>query len=306
VSRILLLFVDGIGLAPAGPTNPFSTVPTPALAELLGGPLTLDRCGARAGFALLPLDASLGVPGLPQSGTGQTALFTGENGAIVLGHHVPAFPGPTLKRLIAERSIFKRAVESGRRAVFANPFTAEYLAAVERGERRASVTTWAALAGGPSVLRDVADLQRGAAVAWDVLGDHFAARAGQEIEIVTAEEAGRHLAAVAAGAELTVWETFLTDLAAHGRWELRVEDALARLDGLLAGLLAAARDQPDLTILLTSDHGNLEDSTRRTHTANPVPLLVVGPQADRFVGLRSILDVTPAILAVLGVEEPSN
>lgn len=278
----------------------------PTVRQLLGGPLTREQLVVRDGLVLRPIDASLGVPGLPQSGTGQTALFTGENGAVILGHHVPAFPGPTLKRLIAERSIFKRAVESGRRAVFANPFTAEYLAAVERGERRASVTTWAALAGGPTVLRDVADLRRGEAVAWDVFGDHFAARAGQEIEIVTAEEAGRHLAAVAAGADLAVWETFLTDLAAHGRWELRVEDALARLDGLLAGLLAAAASQPELTILLTSDHGNLEDSTRRTHTANPVPLLAVGPQADRFVGLRSILDVTPAILATLGVEEPSN
>jgi hypothetical protein len=306
VSRILFLFVDGIGLAPAGPSNPFSTVEMPVLAGLLGGPLTLDRCGARPGLVLLPLDASLGVPGLPQSGTGQTALFTGENGAVVLGHHVPAFPGPTLKRLIAQRSIFKRVVDSGRRATFANPFTAEHLAAVERGERRGSVTTWAALAGGPTVLRGVGDLRRGEAVAWDILRDHFAARAGPPIDTVTAEEAGRHLAAAAAGTELTVWETFLTDLAAHGRWELRVDDALARLDGLLSGLLAAAAGQPDLTLLLTSDHGNLEDSTRRTHTANPVPLLVVGPQAERFAGLRSILDVTPAILATLGVEEPSN
>jgi hypothetical protein len=306
VSRILLLFVDGIGLAPARATNPLSTVDMPSVRGLLGGPLTLESRTSRPSLVLEPLDASRGVPGLPQSGTGQTALFTGENGAVVLGHHVPAFPGPTLKRLIAQRSIFKRAVESGRRAVFANPFTAEYLAAVESGDRRASVTTWAALAGGPTVLRDVADLRRGEAVAWDILRDHFAARAGQPIETVTAEEAGRHLAAVAASSELTVWETFLTDLAAHGRWDLRVDDALARLDGLLAGLLAAAGDQPDLTILLTSDHGNLEDSTRRTHTTNPVPLLAIGPQADHFSRMQSILEVTPAILAVLGVEEPSN
>jgi hypothetical protein len=36
-----------------------------------------------------------------------------------------------------------------------------------------------------------------------------------------------------------------------------------------------------------------------------VPLLAVGPQAERFADLRSILEVTPAILAALGIEEPS-
>ncbi len=93
MARILLLFIDGIGLAPAGVTNPLSVVDMPAVRALLGGPLTLEQVQEREGLVLVPLDATLGVPGLPQSGTGQTALFAGENGAVILGHHVPAFPG---------------------------------------------------------------------------------------------------------------------------------------------------------------------------------------------------------------------
>lgn len=304
MARILFLFVDGIGMAPASPTNPLSTVDMPAIHRLLGGPLTTEQVGHRDGLMLLSIDASLGVAGLPQSGTGQTALFTGENGAVLLGHHVPAFPGPTLRRLIAEHSIFKRAVEGGLQAVFANPLPEDYVAAVEKGERRGSVTTWAAIAGGATVRRSLDDLRRGEAVAWDVVRDHFASRVGVALPPVTPEEAGRHLAALAARYDLTVWETFLTDLAAHGRWGLRVDDALARLDGLLGGLLAVA--PPELTILLTSDHGNLEDATRRTHTANPVPLLAVGPLAPRFADLASILGLTPRILDLLGIGRPAE
>ena len=50
---------------------------------------------------------------------------------------------------------------------------------------------------------------------------------------------------------------------------------------------------------MASDHGNIEDSSSRLHTRNPVPLLAAGPAADRFAGLRSILEVAPAVAACL-------
>lgn len=294
---ILFLFVDGIGLAPESPGNPLSTLPTPELSALLGGALTSERIQARERLLLKPLDASLGLPGRPQSATGQTALFTGQNGAFLLGHHVTAYPGPQLKALIAEHSLFKRARERGWHATFANPYTADYLDRVRRGQARASVTTCAVEAAGLR-FRELDDLERGEAVTWDIVGDHFSARAGAGVGLVAPEEAGRRLARLAARHDLVVWETFLTDLAAHGRFGLRVEDAVERLDGMLGGCLAALA--PEATLLLCSDHGNLEDGTQPLHTTNPVPLLVVGPLAPAFAGLRSILEITPAILEALG------
>lgn len=293
---ILFLFVDGIGLAPASATNPLSTLPTPELSALLGGPLTSESAQSSERLLLKPLDASLGLPGRPQSATGQTALFTGQNGAALLGHHVTAYPGPQLKALIAEHSLFKRARERGSQATFANPYTADYLDRVRRGEARASVTTHAVAASGLR-FRDLADLERGEAVTWDVVGDHFAGRAGAAVALVEPREAGRRLARLTADHDLVVWETFLTDLAAHGRFGLRVEDAVERLDGLLGGCLSELH--PDATLVVSSDHGNLEDGTQPLHTTNPVPLLVVGTAAPRFATLISILEITPAILAAL-------
>lgn len=302
--RLLLLFVDGIGLAAAGPDNPFSELELPTIERLLAGPLTGENTGSIAGTGaisggrLSAIDATLGVDGLPQSATGQTTLFTGVNAAAELGRHVSAYPGPRLKRLIDRHGLLRRVVEGGRRATFANAYSRRYLADLTAGRARASVTTYSVLSAGLG-FRDEAALDRGEAVAWDITRTWFRQRSGSAVDEIHSELAGRQLAALARRHDLTLYETFLTDLAGHRRMEIMPAAALTRLDGLLAGLLAAADDE--LTVVVTSDHGNLEDDSSRRHSRNPVPLLVLGPGAEAFSGCRSLVDVTPALLAALRV-----
>lgn len=300
--RLLLLFVDGMGLGGDEATNPFVGETTPALSTLLGGPLTQSRVGGIAAsddapVVLAALDAALGVPGLPQSGTGQTTLFTGVNAQAALGHHVPALPGPRLRALLAEHSVLKALGADGHAVTFANAYTADYAARLIRGEVRASATTYAVLAASVP-LRTLDDLAAGDAVTWDVTGDFFLHRAGVAVEPVAPALAGERLARLAARHRFTLYETFLTDLAGHGRWGIAPTDAVARLDGLLAGVLAAR--PPELTVLLTSDHGNLEEPWHKSHTSNPVPLLAVGPAAPAFAGLTRLDEVAPRIREVLG------
>jgi phosphopentomutase len=55
-------------------------------------------------------------------------------------------------------------------------------------------------------------------------------------------------------------------------------------------------------IVMTSDHGNLEDLQVRGHTRNPVPALVIGPHPARrefLDGLNDLTDFAPAILRAL-------
>jgi 2,3-bisphosphoglycerate-independent phosphoglycerate mutase len=298
VARFLLLFVDGVGLAPAGAENPLSTVPMPALAAALGGALTAERAGIVGRHrALLAVDATLGVAGLPQSATGQTTLFTGVNAPARLGRHVAAFPGPRLAAILAEHSLLRRAAAAGHAVTFANPFTPRYFEEVEAGRRRHSATTLAALAGG-APLRGLEDLAAGRACTWDVRRDHFA-RYAPGIEAIPAERAGRDLARLGAEHDLVVWETFATDLAGHARAEWTATDALGRVDGLLAGVMA---ERPsELTVLLTSDHGNLEESGHRRHTRNPVPLLALGPEAEAFARVSRLDELAPCLLGLLDV-----
>ena len=298
--RIALVFADGVGLGAEAPDNPFVDA-APALRALLGGPLTRERVQRRDDLVLVALDAVLGVPGLPQSGTGQTTLFTGVNAQGQLGRHVPALPGPRLRALIAEHSVLRTLAARGRAVTFANAYTADYAARIESGEVRVSATTCAVLAAGVR-FRLLDDLAAGRAVTWDVTGEAFARRAGVAPPLRSPEEAGAALARLAGEHDFTLYETFLTDLAGHARWEIRPEDAVGRLDGLLAGVVAAR--PADVTVLLTSDHGNVEEAAHRRHTANPVPLLAVGPAAPAFAGLGRLDQVAPRILDVLAGTAP--
>jgi hypothetical protein len=299
--RLLLLFADGVGLGAESSDNPFASGSTPALRALLGGPLSLARVQRRGELALAALDACLGVPGLPQSGTGQTTLFTGVNAQASLGRHVPALPGPRLRALIAEHSVLAALRREGHAVTFANAYTAEYAARLASGEARVSATTAAVLAAGVP-LRLLPELAAGRAVTWDVTGEHFARRAGEAVPVVTPEAAGASLARLAGEHALTLYETFLTDLAGHGRWGITPAEAVNRLDGLLAGVLAAR--PPELTVLLTSDHGNVEEAAHHRHTRNPVPLLAVGPAAAAFADLARLDEVAPRMRALLARGAP--
>ena len=271
--------------------------PSPALRRLLGGPLTLEQCRETNDVVLAPLDATLGVEGLPQSATGQTALFSGINAAQIMGRHVTGLPGPRVRSVVESSNLFLNASEIGLAATFANAYSQSYMDSLTAGRRRPSVTTCAVNSAGLP-LRGVADLEQGQAVSWDVIRDRFSEHLERQLPPVSAAVAGRHLAAIASQNHLSVYETFIPDLAGHQRLGFTAAEAIARIDGLIGGILESLDSAT--TLLMSSDHGNIEDASHRRHTRNPVPLLVVGPMAGCFANMTSILEVTPRILTVLG------
>ena len=216
--RITLVFLDGVGLGADDPgLNPLARVDTlPNLGRLMGRrllPLDFPWQNERGGG--VAVDATLGVPGLPQSATGQVSLLTGVNAQAALGRHQNGFPGKLLQGILAEHSIFRRFQERGQPSTFANAFTAEYFAAVATGRWRHSATTLASLAGGVR-LRLLADLLAGQAVYQDLTRETLIQR-GYDVPLSTPEDAGGTLARIAAEFDFTLFEYFQTDLAGHGR-----------------------------------------------------------------------------------------
>ncbi len=294
--RVIFVFLDGVGLGPAEDSNPFWWAPMPNLRQLLGGPLVHGHIVQRPGLLLRDLDACLGVAGRPQSATGQTALFTGINAAQLLGYHLTAYPNRELTRLINEHNILKRATESGYRATFANAYTPTYFRLVEEGKRRHSATTLSVLAAGLP-FRLLADLERGQAVYWDITHRFLNEHLKIPMPVIEPELAGRRLARLADEYDLVLYECFLPDLIGHRK---DVQEALAlleTLDRFLTGLLDEMGSA--VSLVLSSDHGNLEDMSTGLHTTNPVPLLVVGPGAGAFQQTQAITDVAGGIMAVL-------
>lgn len=300
--RVIILFLDGVGLGEADPeANPFMHTELPVVRSLLGvSHLTRETAGTVTGqAALLGLDACLGVPGLPQSATGQTTILTGHNAPAVLGEHYGPYPNPTLRELLAQESIFKTLLRAEQSAAYANAYPVRFLDRVQRGKGRLSANTQAAFMAGLK-LRSGEDLQQGRAVA-ALFSNDFWPEADFVLPPLDARGAGAQLAALAEDHTLTFFEFWYSDFLGH---KMEREESLKML-GLLDDFLAGILERLDLTnslLLVVSDHGNFEDWTTSKHTLNPTLTLLAGAGFESLVPrLHSLADVKPAVLAYLGV-----
>jgi phosphopentomutase len=87
---------------------------------------------------------------------------------------------------------------------------------------------------------------------------------------------------------------------AHARCQLRKLDEF--LTSLLTGLGLWNNTSSGPLVLVTSDHGNIEDLSTSGHTTHPVPLLAWGQQAEAFLaGVEDLTGVAPAIGRILGL-----
>jgi 2,3-bisphosphoglycerate-independent phosphoglycerate mutase len=302
---VYFVFVDGVG---AG-------IPDPDVNPLARGEFLLSRfadgsgaplpAGGRAGLA----DATLGVPGRPQSATGQTTILTGENAAAALGHHLLGYPNATLRALLAERSLFRVLAAAGRTAVFANAYPVAYLRALgidadgdpefgfpARRRARAAATTVAFAASGFR-FRTWPDARAGAGLTHDLTGARASAL-GAGLPRRTPEEAAAILVGLARGHDLALFEFFETDEAGHARSMERALDAIVRLDAFLRAIVAALG--PDDALVVASDHGNVEDLSSRNHTRAPVPVLGFGRAAAHVGGVGDLTQLAPLLLGLAG------
>jgi hypothetical protein len=301
---ILMVFIDGFGLGPKDAAiNPFMAADMPFLKGLLGGRLlTGEDIGAgiiHPDLVVKSTDATLGIAGIPQSATGQTVLFTGINAPQLAGRHVNGFPTKFLREILHQNNVFKAINQSGKRAVFANTFTKEYFEVVERGKWRHSVTTTAALAGGCHLLM-LPDLLSGQAVFQDITNEILRER-GYDVPLLEPETAAGYLLNQAIRNDFTLFEYFQTDHCGHAQdWNLALT-LLNRLDRFL-GVVIQRLAELNLTLLIVSDHGNIENLSIKTHTFNPVPTIAIGLEAHRFSKVDSLLNICPIVFEYLGVE----
>lgn len=298
---VIYLFLDGVGLGVNNPDlNPFTRYATSFLSAP-GGRAASDP--VPDGWQVIETDAALGLPGLPQSASGQTSLWTGINGPRAMGRHMTGFPGPTLIRIIHEHSILKRFVEAGRRASLMNAYTDAYVDRITARPRLASASTHVQRASGQD-LKSMDDLARGDALYMDITHEilqRIFPELGERFGVRSAEERGREFAQMSRNYDLALFEFFITDKAGHEQdWDMAAW-SIRTLESFLRGLTSAMDPTQD-TLLITSDHGNLEDLSVRTHTKNPVPTFAYGAGAARAAAnVRALTDIPPLIYALQGV-----
>jgi len=298
--KVLFLFLDGVGIGRKDPSvNPLFAARLPAIRSLLGGalPSLRNRRIFTRRAALFPLDATLGVSGLPQSGTGQTALFTGENASKLIGRHFGPHPYSTLRPVIQAKNIFGVLLRSGLKPYFANAFPQKFFDYAAEHESRLTVTTQSCMMSGIP-LSSAADLRAGKAVSADITNVGWPQMGYPEISEITPAEAGRRLVGLTEDYDFVLFEYWKTDHAGHSRNRDEAVEVLERFDGMLAGVIDAT-DFRNTCLMLTSDHGNIEDLRTKSHTRNPVPLLLAGggrPRFERLVPLHADLTCVPSIV----------
>jgi hypothetical protein len=293
---VLLIFVDGLGVGTRGPHNPLHLLGREAepLAVFADEEPQLPHDGV-----LALTDARLGVEGRPQSASGQTTILTGINAPARLGYHKQGFPNEAMRALIRENSIFlqlKRARIGPN--VFANAYGQSFF---EQRPRWVSATT-VAVEAAELAFRTVADLRAGRALFHDFTNRQLIER-GEQIPARSPEQAASVLARLASEHHFTLYEYFMTDRVGH---EQDAEGA-RRVLKALARFVRAVLEEVDLTrqtVLVTSDHGNVEDLSVRNHTLNQVPTLAWGARRETIRRrVRTLADITPAIYEILTTEE---
>lgn len=300
-----MLFLDGVGIGPDDPeVNPFLTAHLPNLRSLLRGEVpTLGNGRIQSdGAILVTLDANLGVAGLPQSATGQTTLITGQNAAQALGSHYGPYPNHRLREILAEENLAKKMLAGRKKVVFANAYPEVYFERIARGKGRQGAISFAFQAAGVR-LRDHNDLRAGKALSSFITNEGWQRFLGyKDLPTISLAEAGQALYSLSLENDFTLFEYYHTDIAGHRSDLSGARAILEEFDEFLGGILARF-DPVRSLLILTSDHGNLEDVSRRGHTANPVFLLAAGQRKEELTaGLDSLQDVAPAILRVMGVD----
>lgn len=289
---VILIFVDGVGIGQRVAANPFyESVPRDLLTHFD------DQLGNDLPFAgtVVRTDPRLGVEGRPQSASGQTTILTGVNAPQVLGYHKQGFPNEALRKVIATHSIFKQLKECGIGPnIFANTYTPQFFTAAPRWK---SATTVAVEAAGMSFMR-LPDLVGEKSLFHDFTNRLLIER-GFNIPELSPARAGRILASLAERHRFVLYEHFLTDKIGHDRDLAAAKTHLPQLAAFVNSCLDAV-DLKDVTVMLTSDHGNIEDLSVRNHTLNDVPTLIWGRgRTYAASAIRDLADITPTIIKLL-------
>ncbi len=304
--KLIFIFLDGTGIGDKADYNPFLTADPEILRFWEGSDLRIS------GIQLKKIDPLLGVEGIPQSATGQTTIFTGINFPKISGSHFGSFPNKQMRKTIKNENLLKKLKEIGVLGKYVNSFpmhselfSNRHVNISDDGSlefsdefpkqfrRRISVTTSMIISNG-SIPGDVDEMIAGESLYQDFSNRSLISR-GLDIDKLNPSEAGEILFKISRGLDFTLYEYFQTDYFGHRKKFDEQVELIRDLDKMISRVIKLSDPRTD-TILLTSDHGNIEDSRFKIHTRNYVPLLVWGKMSDIISeNIESLEDITPVI-----------
>jgi hypothetical protein len=302
--KVVFLFVDGVGIGKNNPAiNPMLQANIPALRWLCGGAFPMQPFHRihTPHSDVVSVNATLGVAGLPQSGTGQISIFTGVNGAKKFGKHFGPYPPSPLHPILAKKYLLSQLQNFGKRVVFANAYPKRFFEYTESGTRRLSVSSLGCkLCGIPLLTIDA--LLKNEGISADFTRERWCELGHPDVTAITAQDAGKHLHQISLQHDFTLFEYWLTDHAGHSQNMQFAKESLEQFDAFLASFLEHTNLKTTM-VFLVSDHGNLEDLSTKSHTRNRVPCIIAGSRREEVAGrIKSLTQITPALVRLFTKE----
>ncbi len=291
-----MIFLDGVGIGEKNPDkNPFFQKSFQFFNQVFGEtPHLNNQSISKERKYIFPVDACMNIKGLPQSGTGQTSIYCGVNASAELGYHFGPYAHSALKPIIKEKNIFQTFKEKEFKVAFANAFPQVFFDYLNSGKTRINVTSVMAMDSGIK-FNDINDLKKGNALSAEITNRRWVEKLNYDISIIDPVIAARRLMNIATQNDFTLFEYFHTDHIGHGRLNPDKDQLLSDLDRFLYYVLDNIRDE--ITLIICSDHGNLEDISVKGHTLNPALGISAGRNAKHLRdSIKYLYDIKPALM----------
>ncbi len=243
--RILMIFLDGIGLGADDPSvNPFAAAHTPTLDQLADGQRWLASTGRQVSprALFIPTDPRMGVPGRPQSGSGQAAILTGLNIPQIIGEHYGPKPNRAIRDLLAADNFFKQVVAHGKKAALLEGYPPRWHRGVNSGKSLRSSYQQAVYDAGLPIFDEKA-IYAGQALAVDWTGESWRTQLGyHDTPVYSPYEAGQKLVELGRCYDFAFFSHWLTDIIGHRGTLAEGIGILELFDGVMAGVGTTTKD----------------------------------------------------------------
>ena len=298
MAKVLMIFVDGVGIGENDVAkNIFLNRDFTFLKNVFGDVPHLENMFiTKDNKSIFPTDACLGIDLLPQSGTGQTSIFCGFNAPKTLGKHFGPYPHTTLVPKLEELNIFKTLLDMNKKVVFANAYPQVFYDYINSGKKRLSVTSLSCLLS-KVPLKNEEDLRNGTALSAEIDNSRWVSKLNYDLPIISPQLAAERLFGLAVDNDFTLFEYFYTDHIGHFRIKDVADEILTTFDEFLYFILTHLPE--DLTLLICSDHGNIEDMSVKMHTRNPALTISAGKYSDKLA--EEIKDISQIKNAIIGL-----
>lgn len=281
--KTFFLFIDGLGIGELSNNNPFSFCKDSLLYQMIYEQDDVYHCK--------PIDARLGIEGLPQSGTGHVTILTGKNASENIGKHHGPFPHTTQRPWLLDNSIGTYCNQHDLKWDVLNAYPPPYFKALE--DRKIRLSSFAYMQTGlGKKMYSAEDLSNGMGFP-SLLSFKQLQIFGVNLPSYSIEESVSILVDKFKDLDLVIIEYFILDHLGHDK---NITKSIQYIEEISDFLTELKKYKNELSVIITSDHGNVEDCSVKTHTLNRVPFIT---NQKLTTPVQSLVDIKTALIESL-------